>query len=97
MSNTTLNDVKQLAQQIESLARDVQSKLDNNGDFLTAANELVRNQLTFVFTLGEFYALQQTGSTKTVKATSVSNPSGTSRYSNYHNLRDSRGRFIRKV
>jgi hypothetical protein len=94
MSNTTRNDVKQLAQQIEVLARDVQSKLDTNGDFLTAANELVRNNLTFVFTLGEFYALQQSGSTRTVKATAVSNPSGTPRY---HNLRDSRGRFARKV
>lgn len=97
MSNTTRNDVKQLAQTIEVLARDVQSKLDTNGDFLTAANELVRNNLTFVFTLGEFYALQQSGSTKTVTGTAVSNPNGTSRYANYHNLRDSRGRFIRKV
>ena len=91
---TTRNDVKQLAQQIEILARDVQSKLDSNGDFLDAANELVRNQLTFVFTLGEFYALEQTGTTKTVTGTVVSNPSGTPRY---HNLRDSRGRFARKV
>lgn len=91
---TTRNDVKQLAQQIEILARDVQSKLDNNGDFLDAANELVRNQLTFVFTLGEFYALEQTGTSKTVAGTVVSNPSGTPRY---HNLRDSRGRFTRKV
>lgn len=97
MSNTTRNDVKQLAEKIEVLARDVQSKLDTNGDFLTAANELVRNNLTFVFTLGEFYALLQTGTNKTVQATPVSNPNGTSRYSNYHNVRDSRGRFIRKV
>jgi len=95
MSNTTRNDVKQLAQTIEVLARDVQSKLDTNGDFLTAANELVRNNLTFVFTLGEFYALQQSGTGKTVKATAVSNPNATSR--NYHNLRDSRGRFVSKV
>lgn len=95
MSNTTRNDVKQLAEKIEVLAKDVQSKLDNNGDFLTAANELVRNNLTFVFTLGEFYALQQIGSTKTHKATAVSNPSGTA--PRWHNVRDSFGRFARKV
>jgi len=84
--------VKQLAANIEALARDVQSKLDTNGDFLGAANELVRNNLTFVFTLGEFYALQTSG--KAVKATPVSNPSATS---TWHNVRDSRGRFARKV
>ncbi len=95
MSNTTRSDVKQLAANIEALARDVQSKLDNNGDFLGAANELVRNNLTFVFTLGEFYAIQSTAiGTKSVKATAVSNPNSTA---NWHNVRDSRGRFARKV
>lgn len=96
MSNTTRNDVKQLAATIEALARNVQTTLDNNGDFLAAANELVRNNLTFVFTLGEFYALQQVGGTKTHVATPVSNPNGTKAI-NYHNVRDSRGRFTRKV
>jgi hypothetical protein len=95
MSNTTRNDVKQLAAAIEVLAKDVQSKLDNNGDFLSAANELVRNQLTFVFTLGEFYALQQVGGVKTHTATTVSNPSGTT--PRWHNVRDALGRFARKV
>ena len=41
MSNTTRNDVKQLAANIENLAKEVQSKLDTNGDFLATANELV--------------------------------------------------------
>lgn len=90
MSDTARNNVKQLTANIEALARDVQSKLDNGSDFLVAANELVRNNLTLVFTLGEFYALQQTGSTKTVKGTKVS--AGTS---SYHNVRDSRGRFCK--
>jgi hypothetical protein len=97
MSTTTRNDVKQLAEKIEGLARDVQSKLTNNSssaDLLSSANELVRNNLTLVFTLGEFYALQQVGSGKTVQATTVTNPSGTQRY---HNVRDSRGRFTSKV
>jgi len=92
MSNTTRNDVKQLAANIEALARDVQSKLDTNGDFLVVANELVRNNMTFVFTLGEFYALQTSG--KPVKVTSVSNLNA---INTCHNVRDSRGRFARKV
>jgi hypothetical protein len=92
MSNTTRNDVKQLAANIEVLAKEVQSKLDSNGDFLATANELVRNNLTFVFTLGEFYALQQVGTNKTVKATPVRSAS-----TNWHNVRDSHGRFAKKI
>jgi len=91
MSDTVRNNVKKLTASIESLAKDVQSKLDNGSDFLDSANELVRNNLTLVFTLGEFYALQS-DTTKTVKATTVSNPKGTARY---HNVRDSRGRFCK--
>ncbi len=94
MSNTTRNDVKQLAANIENLAKEVQAKLDNNGDVLATANELVRNNLTFVFTLGEFYALQQIGTNKTVKATPISSPNGTA---SWHNVRDSRGRFSKKI
>lgn len=87
---TTRDDVKVLAQQIESLAREVQARVDNGGELLSVSNELVRSSQTFVFTLGEVYALEQAGSTKTVKAKVVraSNP-------NYHNVRDSRGRFSR--
>lgn len=96
MSNTTRNDVKQLAEKIEVLAREVQSKLQGNGDFLATANELVRNNLTFVFALGEVYALEQVGSPgKTIKATAVSGP--TNPHANWHNVRDSRGRFSKKI
>ena len=91
-TRTTRNDVKQLAQQIETLAKEVQNKLDNGGDFLSAANELVRNNVTFVFTLGEVYALEQVGSTtkKTVRGARVASPNP-----NYHNVRDSHGRFTK--
>lgn len=96
MYNTTRNDVKKLAQQIEALAREVQSKLDSGSDVLSTANELVRNNTTFVFALGEIYALEQSGAVKkTVTATTVSNPNNTSR--NYHNVRDRSGRFARKI
>lgn len=91
MNTTTRNDVKQLAANIQALAEQVQKDLDNNGDFLGSANELVRNSQTFVFALGEVYALEQVGATgKTVKGTVVKtgNP-------NYYNVRDSKGRFTR--
>lgn len=95
MNNTTRNDVKKLAAQIEVLAREVQDKLESGADVLDAANELVRNNMTFVFSLGEVFALEQVGSGKTVSATAVSNPNKTARP--YHNVRDSRGRFVSKV
>ena len=106
MSNNIQNDVKQLAANIETLARAVQAKLDSNANvlqandkekeaFLNAANELVRNNVTFTFALGEFYALEQLGSNKTVQGSVVSNPSGTTH--KYHNVRDSLGRFAKKV
>lgn len=98
MSNTTRNDVKQLAEKVELLAKEVQLKLDSSGDLLgslAAANELVRNNLTLVFSLGEVFALEQAGTNKMVRASTVSNPSGTP--TNWHNHRDSRGRFARKV
>lgn len=97
MSNTTRNDVKQLAEKIEVLAREVQNKLQNVGnDFLTTANELVRNNLTLVFTLGEVYALEQSGSPgKTATGTVVSNPNGTKPA--WWRQRDSRGRFLKNV
>jgi len=93
MNTTTRNDVKQLAANIQALAQQFQDKLDNNTDFLSTANELVRNSQTFVFALGEVYALEQVGvQGKTVQAVQVKtgNP-------NYHNVRDSRGRFSRTV
>jgi hypothetical protein len=90
MSNVR-NEVSKLAQQIESLARQVQDKLATGADLINVANELVRNSSTFTFALGEMYALESSG--KKIKATTVSNPNGTPR--KYHNVRDSLGRFSR--
>lgn len=95
MSTTTRNDVRQLAEKIESLAKQVQDKLNNNSsDLLPTANELVRNNLTFVFALGEIYALEQVGGGKPVKA-KVAKASNKS--AKWHNVRDSFGRFTKKV
>lgn len=95
--NTVTNDVKQLAQQIESLAKEIQTKLDNGTDVLTVANELARNNVTFLFTLGEYYAQEQSTKAVKVKAKVVKNPAGTVVNRNYHNVRDNNGRFVRKV
>jgi hypothetical protein len=88
---TTRNDLKQLAEKIELLAKEVQSKADSGGDLMNAANELARNNLTFVFTLGEVYANENGVAGKKVKAKTVSNPNRTPR--SYK--RDALGRFSR--
>lgn len=90
MSDTTRTELLKLASNIEQLAKEVQVKLNSDGDVLDVANELTRNNLTLAFTLGEHYALKDVTTGKTVKAKTVNTQ-------NYHNLRDSRGRFVRKV
>ena len=99
MSNTNSvvrNEVSKLAQQIESLARQVQVQLLTGADPIGIANELVRNSSTFTFALGELFALETNPtSTKKVKTTTVSNPNGTQNKKNFHNVRDSLGRFSR--
>lgn len=94
MYSTTRNDVKQIALNIETLAKELQNKLDKGEDFIMVCNELVRNTATMTFTIGEVYAIEQTGAGKKVASTVVKAP--TVKNANYHNLRDSSGRF-RKV
>lgn len=92
-NSDVVNEMKQLAKTMESLAHEVQVKLDAGDDnVMTLATELVRNNSTFVFTLGEMYALKALGPTRKVKARA---PSTTPR--NYHNHRNALGRFTRKV
>lgn len=91
MKNSNRNEVNRLAQQIENLAKQVQDKLSQGADPIGVANELVRNSSTFVFALGEMYALE--GKSKLVRGTTVSNPNNINR--NYHNVRDASGRFTR--
>lgn len=101
MSYSTRSDVKQLAQVIEGFAHTLTSKLDSGKveDFLPLANELVRNSSTLTFALGEVYASEQLNGSKKVSAKVVksgtSTPTNVNR--NYHNVRDSRGRFVPKV
>lgn len=86
MLNIIRNDIKQFTEKIETLVDDIKSIL-NNDDFFTVANEFVKNNLTFVFTLGKYYAFSKSN----LNSTMVSKP----RVNNYHNIRDSRGRFVR--
>jgi hypothetical protein len=97
MHSTTRNEVKQLAQTLENLAHEVQVLLDSGANILGVANELARNSSTFVFTLGSMYA-EDLGfvSSKKTKARSASTSSTVSSR-NFHNVRDSLGRFTSKV
>lgn len=97
-NNAVRNEFSRLAQQIENLARQVQDKIasgvDVNG-LLGPTNELIRNSSTLTFAFGEMAALEENSKTsKSVKTQVVSNPSGT-KARNYHNVRDSFGRFSR--
>lgn len=88
MNSTSRKDVKQLAESIEALAKQVQTTLDSGGSVLALASELARNNITFVFSLGELYANETVGKAPK-KATVVKSPSATSRKF----VRDSLGRF----
>lgn len=95
-SNNVRNELNRLAQQIETLAQQVQNQIasgTNSTGLLGAINEVVRNSSTLTFAYGELCALEET--TKSRKTTVVANPSGTKVNRNYHNVRDSLGRFTR--
>jgi len=99
MISSTRNDVKQLAAQIEVLAKRVQETLDGKGDFLAAANELVRNSTTMVFALGEVYAMENAKlsvATKAKAKSSVAKKVYTQKPGRVY-YRDQRGRFASKV
>jgi hypothetical protein len=94
----TRNEIKQLARTLETLAQQIQSKLDQGDNIMPLANELARNSSTFVFTLGGLYMLEtNTGKTVTAKTVSRSTTPSSRNYTNNHNVRDSLGRFTRKV
>jgi len=96
MYSITKKDAKKLAKQIEVLAKRVQTDLDGKGDYLNAANELVRNSMTMVFALGELHAARQLvlikpATTKKVARKAVNKTRASRMY-----YRDTRGRFASK-
>jgi hypothetical protein len=58
MYKVSRDDVKNLAVEIERLAKDLQSKLDSGINYIIPANELVKSTQTMVFSLGELYAVE---------------------------------------
>jgi len=80
-------DLKKLASEIEALAQKVQVKIDSDKVVLDASNELVKDSLKLTFALGQLYGTNQ----KIVHRTRAVRSNA-----NYHNVRDSRGRFTRK-
>lgn len=97
MNNASRSDVRQLASVIENLARQVQEKADNGGDLFNLSEELVRNNVTFTFVIGEVIALERAGvAGAPVKATTVTKSGKPRNYSNNHNVRGAGGRFVPK-
>lgn len=83
---TTKDDVKVLAAKVESLAKEVQSKLDLGEDHLSLCSELLTNVVTMTFCLGEVYALEQVSELKVASKK-------LSTFTTKYNVRDSYGRF----
>jgi len=97
MRTSTRDDVKQLAVAIETLAKEVQNRIDAGSDVLATANELVRNNLTLVFALGEVSAVDNMQTAPVVKkvVTKTVKPGKVRNYANNHKKRDTvTGRFV---
>jgi hypothetical protein len=98
MKTSTRDDVKQLAVAIEALAKEVQNRIDAGSDVLAIANELVRNNLTLVFALGEVSAVDNMQSVTVVKKVTVKTvkPGKVRNYTNNHKARNTvTGRFVK--
>lgn len=89
MNSTNRNEIKQLAQQLENLSKEIQTKVETGEDLLPTANELARNTLTFIFTLGSSCTNTGANTTKKVRASGGQQ--------NYYNVRDATGKFALKV
>lgn len=94
VNDVVRTELKRIASQIESLAHQAQTRLATGAGILDVANELVKNSITLTFSLGELYASEkQTATTPVVAASPKTRRAST----NFHNVRDSRGRFVRNV
>jgi hypothetical protein len=84
-------EVKKLAKEIETRAKQVQKQLRSGSmnDVVVAANQLVIDTNRFTFLLGGFVQMEKNAGNKPAKNPALAR-------ANYHNLRDSRGKFIPK-
>lgn len=87
-SNNVRVELKKITSQIETLAVQAQSRLNAGQGVLDICNELVKQSITLTFTLGELYGVEKPGTTGAAKVRGV-NPNA-----KFHNVRDSRGRFV---
>ena len=85
------SELATLASTIEDLAYDLQSRLAKGDGILDIANELVKNSITLTFGLGELYAKENVMPTTQASKASLSRQP----VSRFHNVRDSKGRFVR--
>lgn len=98
--SATREDIKALAVEIENIAKELQERLSDNRNFLPAANALAAKNTTFVFAVGEVYALERTAEDMKSRVQSViskSKRTGCCPRLNYHNIRNALGRFSRKL
>lgn len=89
-NNTVRTELKRIAEQIETLAHEAHVRLAAGGSILDVANELVKNSISLTFGLGELYGTEKQSATNTKPVTPRVRTQ-----SNFHNVRDNRGRFTR--
>ncbi len=93
---TTRSDINKIATELETLAKELQTRLASSGDVLAIGSELVRNTTTLVFSLGELYHAEH-ATTSSVAVKQVTAPAAGKtavKNLNYHNKRDANGRFV---
>lgn len=88
---TVRSELKKILSHIETLAHEAHTRLTAGNPILDVANELVKNSVTLTFSLGSLYATEKQAASQTVNVVKRKPQS------NWHNVRDSRGRFASKV
>lgn len=91
-------ELKKLANQIETLAKQVQKKVSSatGKDILDTAQEMIKNSTTFTFMLGGLLHSEDKKDAKS-STSAVAQPVSNVVAPNYHSVRDSKtGRFVRR-
>lgn len=86
------NELKKLLNQVETLSKQVSDSLENDENIVDLANELVKSTVSFTFHLGQLYGVENQLNQQPVKVVQATKAVNV----RYHNVRDSRGRFVTK-
>jgi len=89
--NSAVTEIKNLASELEVLAKEIKSRIDNGTDILVPVSEMVTNQARLIFALGEHSSLVQTP----VKKSKTTRVVKSGNYLNNYKVRDNRGRYTR--